>query len=205
MRNAIAVILAALVFAGCAGIVSQPEQQSPLPSSPPTAFLLSQAAVPYTAHYAVSDGKESFTKTVWRSDNRARVDIEIAPGATVSLYFLMGVGYSCSNIGGKTACYEIRAQIEKENLGGIADTPDVTSGTELGSVDIGNTQGECYLLPYTVASKRKVCLTDRRVLAWDEYNVSQSQTHVEYLTSIDYSVDETVFTLPASPQVPPEN
>ena len=85
------------------------------------------------------------------------------------------------------------------------DAPDTSSGEEIGTVDIGNTVGTCYLLPYTVLSKRKICLTDRRVLAWDEYNVSQSTAHVEYLTSIDYSVDESVFNLPASPQAPPQS
>ena len=133
------------------------------------------------------------------------MDMEIAPGSTVSLYFLLGVGYSCANLAGKTACYEIRAPLGNGSLGGVMDAPDTSSGEEIGTVDIGNTVGTCYLLPYTVLSKRKICLTDRRVLAWDEYNVSQSTAHVEYLTSIDYSVDESVFNLPASPQAPPQS
>ena len=200
----IAVALALLLLFGCASLggSNQAQQQ---PASAPTVFSLSPSPFPYTAHYTIDEGTDEITKTVWRKGTLARVDLEVTPGAAISLYFISGKGYSCSVAGGKMECFTISAPSQQSSLGGIFDLPDVSGGTPLGTVAIGNSEGACYLLPYTATSKRKVCLTDRNVLAYDEYNVSAGTTHVEYLTSIYYSADDSAFALPAIPQAAPQN
>lgn len=198
----VAVLCNILLF-GCASDGAGAQQPGNQPPSSAAQFLLPSAPIPYTAHYTVSEGSNSFTKTVWRKGNAARMDLEIVPGSSFSMFFVSGRGYSCSSVTGTPICYEMRAPVLGQGIGGIFDAPDTSSGKELEPVEIGGAVGRCFLFPYTAISKRKMCFTDRNVVAWDEYNATASTTHVEYLDSIAYSAEDSVFTLPATPQVPP--
>jgi len=132
------------------------------------------------------------------------MDLEIAAGTPVSLFFAAGRGYTCTAISGQMVCYEIRTPLPQQPVAGVFDVPDFSSGKEIGPVEIGGGAGRCFLFPYTATSKRKMCFTDRNVVAWDEYNVTGGTTHVEYLTSIAYSAEDSAFALPATPQAPPQ-
>lgn len=189
------------LLSGCAGEAGAQQQGQP-PSSA-AQFLLPFAPVAYTADYQVSDGEDSFTKTVWRKGTSARVDIEIAPGSSFSMFFVQGRGYSCSGVTGAPLCYEILTGAQAEGLEGIFGAPDYSEGKEIGPVEIGGSTGRCFLFPYSGTAKRKMCFTDRNVVAYDEYNATARSTHVEYLESIAYSADDSVFALPAAPQSPP--
>jgi len=203
MRNAILLLAALALMFGCASEGTGAQQPGNQPSSSAAQFLLPSASFPYTAHYTVSEGSGTFTKTVWRKGTSARMDLEIAPGSSFSMFFFGGKGYSCSSVTGTPLCYEIHAGTQQESLSGIFEEPDFSSGKELEPVEIGGTVGRCFLFPYTATSKRKMCFTDRNVVAWDEYNATASTTHTEYLNGITYSAEDSVFVLPATPQAPP--
>ena len=199
MKQYAAILFALALIFGCTS--DEAAQQSENQPSSPAQFLLPSAPFPYTAHYTVSEGSGSFTKTVWRKGTAARMDLEIAPGSLFSMFFVSGRGYSCSSVTGTPLCYEMRSQ--QQGLNTAFDAPDFSSGKEMGSVEIGGAVAGCLLFPYNAPSERKMCFTDRNVIAWDEYNATASTAHVEYLTSITYSAEDSVFALPAEPQAPP--
>lgn len=201
--NAAFLLLAfsALLLSGCASEGQGAEKPAP----PAAQFLLPQAPFPYTAHYTVTEGSESFTKTVWRKGTSARMDLEIAPGSSFSLLFVSGKGYSCSSVTGAPLCYEIRAPLPAQAGNWLFEAPDFSLGKELEPVEIGGEIGRCFLFPYTATSKRKMCFTGRNVVAWDEYNATSGTAHAEYLASIAYTAEDSAFMLPAEPQAPPEN
>lgn len=132
-----------------------------------------------------------------------RIDITDGLGGYFSLYFLGNRAYSCAKIAQTASCFDVsdRSSIRPEE---VLPCQYLEGSKQAEQVDIGGTSGSCYLQPYGIFGKRKICCTDRGVLAYDEYNQTSGKTHVEYLTSISYSAQDSDFLLPAEPQNAPK-
>jgi hypothetical protein len=190
-----ALAVLALLF-GC--VQGERERQADLEAHQP-AFRVPKSQVEYTAHYTVLDSGEESSKAVYRSGDRARVDLRLG-SSEVRLYFLADRAYSCSNTGSGFACFDISAKVGSSPAAlELLDAPSLSGAKQLEDVDIGGTVGRCYLLPYAQLGSRKLCLTDRGVVAYDEYSSATGQKHTEYLTDIFYGVAQGDFDLPASP------
>jgi len=157
----------------------------------------------YTATYSVVDGSSQSQKTVYRAGNRMRMDLS-GGNTTVSIYLLGSEGYSCLRLASGAKCYNVTGALSEAEVRGIVETPDLTSGIEAESVDIGGMQGRCYLFPNGIYGERKMCFTKENITAYDEETRGGNRTRVEYATEISYSVDWNAFVLPAVPETPPQ-
>ena len=168
-----------------------------------SSFSFPQAPVDYTARYVINEGGSEAAKLVSASGNRMRIQLDDGGGGYFSLFFLGKRAYSCANPAGNASCFDIsgRANVKPED---VLPCQHLEGSTPAEKVDIGGTAGNCHVLPYGVFDKRKICCTDRGVLAYDEYNMTNGKAHVEYLTDISYSVNEGDFLLPATPKTAPE-
>ncbi|MCX6770122.1 MAG: hypothetical protein NT051_05630 [Candidatus Micrarchaeota archaeon] len=213
MRTYLAIItvcaLALLFVSGCTG------QNNALPTenasismvSPNNAVktILPRSAVDYTAQYTVYENGVQIGKTFYIMGNNARMDFENGQGLSFSLYVLGGKAYSCSQYTGKGSCYEITSTLAGKPPPGFESYGAPPQGAAtVGTVNIGGTTGRCYLSSFGTFGKRKTCYTDRGALAYDEYNQSVGQAHVEYATSISYGANEKDFELPFEPSPIPE-
>jgi len=196
-------ILPAL-FIGCVG---QKEGAAPaLPAEgtiPASSFSFPQVPVQYAAHYVVNENGAETVKSVWASGNRMRIELSDGGSGYFSLYFLGNRAYSCAAPGQNASCFEVssRVSIKPDE---VLPCQYLEGSEQAEEVDIGGTAGRCYLKPYGVFGKRKICCTERGVLAYDEYNQTGGKTHVEYLTDISYSAKDEDFLLPATPKNAPE-
>jgi len=162
-----------------------------------TNFALPKSGLSYTAHYTIDESGQQSTKTVWRSKDKLKIRYGLGTG-TLELYFVENKAYSCFS-SEKTECFDITS-IAEETMGkALIATPDLSEATPVEDVNIGSTKGKCYTAPFPPASVRKFCLATGGVLAYDEYPIG-NERHIEYATIISYSVDESVFALPATPK-----
>ncbi len=206
LKAATFALLIPLLLFGCAAKPAGKEPNANGTSSFGTgSFALPQSPVAYAATYAIDEGSGMFAqKKVWRKDSRMRIEIAAGGGNSLGLYFVSGKAYSCAKLGGSPSCFEITGGLSSESASQLASVPDFSSAEPAEEVDIGNTKGRCFLFPYKVFEKRKECFTDRGVLAFDQYNVTNGKTHTEYLTSLIYGADDSDFALPAEPQAAPQ-
>ncbi len=167
-------------------------------------FLLPEAAVPYTARYAIVDGSTEMEKDVWRLGRNMRIDVRspISPGA-FSLFFLEGRAYSCTSDAGATSCYDVTGRLSESGVAEFLPEQEPKDGVETDKVDIGGTEGRCYLVLQGIYLEKKLCFTDRGVPAYEQYNQTNGASHVTYLTDISYGADPSAFVLPAQPQIAP--
>jgi len=199
----IAAALACLVIAGCA---QREQATTPLKNASDFGagnFMVPQSGVEYTARYVVNENGAETEKTVWRSERKMRVDYASYGKSVLSMFFLQNKAYSCSAAAAGWQCFDISANIDGKAAENLFSPPDLSGAEAAEEVDIGNTKGKCYLLPSAPFETRKMCLTDRQVVAYDEYNMTKGKQRVEYLTDIYYGVGENDFALPAEPQPPP--
>ncbi|MEM2137493.1 MAG: hypothetical protein QW568_00205 [Candidatus Anstonellaceae archaeon] len=205
MKSALAlsVFLVALLLLGC---TAKPQEASAKEGSGPVgSFFLPQSKADYTAVYAVDEGSGPVaSKKVWRKDSRMRIEISSDSGGSISLYFVSGRAYSCANIGSGYSCYEITSGLEPEAAAQLSGEPDFSSAEAAEEVEIGSTKGYCFFFPYKVFEKRKQCFTEKGVLAFDQYNVTDGRAHTEYLTNLAYVAYDSDFVLPAAPQPVPK-
>ena len=197
------VVLALFLFFGCTGETSSSVISARAPGQN-SHFSLPQSAVSYVATYTVVDGDSQLTKKVFRANDKIRIDVSAPNANSFSLFFLGSSAYSCYNAGGTITCYDISSVLSQTQIDALLPAPDLSGAKEAESVDIGQTTGKCYFVPQDIARKRKMCLTSDGILAYDSYNDTQTTTHVEYLTSLTYSVDDSNFLLPSSPQAIPQ-
>lgn len=168
-----------------------------------SSFSFPRTPVDYTARYVINEGGSEAAKLVFASGNRMRIQLDDGGSGYFALFFLGKNAYSCANPAGNASCFDIsgRAQVKPED---VLPCQHLEGSTPAEKVDIGSTVGNCHVLPYGVFSTRKICCTDRGVLAYDEYNLTNGKAHVEYLTGISYSVNEEDFLLPATPKNAPD-
>jgi hypothetical protein len=122
----------------------------------------------------------------------------------LGFYFLENRAYSCRGSGQDAICFDISRSLSQKEADAFFSPPDLSGAKEAEEVAIGDTKGRCYSMPALQFETRKVCLTDRGVLAYDEYNATGKGTKVEYLTDLAYFVNPSDFDLPAEPGLPPE-
>jgi hypothetical protein len=201
-RFSLLYILAAALLAGClanqAG--AKPAAQQASQQGSPVSFP--QVPVAYSATYVVNEGGAEATKMVWASGNNMRIEIADANGGFFSLYFLGNRTYSCGRAGQGASCFDVSGR-SPAGLGSLLPCQNLEDAKDAESVDIGGTRGKCHIVPYGVFSKRKICCTDMGVLAYDEYNLTNGKTHVEYLSEIEYAASDSDFALPAEPAAAP--
>ena len=163
-------LVALLLVAGCA----EPQGSGGKGAAPPSAVGQTEQeaqriALPpspqYTASYAINDGSAELSKTVWRKPDALRMQYSASGKVFMDLFFLSGKAYSCSSWKGNPECFEVSSQ--GGEMGRLFEAPDFSSSEPDEEVDIGGTKGVCYLFPYTVGTKRKMCFTDRGVVAYD--------------------------------------
>ncbi|MCX8174869.1 MAG: hypothetical protein N3E51_01550 [Candidatus Micrarchaeota archaeon] len=191
-------LIAILAFAfGC---VAQQPQTAPQAKQEvqESSFSVPPSPLKYTATYEVIDDGAESQKRVFRMDRMMRVDIGVGQ-SSVSAYLLGNRAYSCSESGGKAACFDITSRVQNGQLDWLFEIPSLSDAVEVEGVRIGSGEGRCYLFFYPPQMTRMLCLTDRGVIAYDEYNVSSRQKHVEYLVEIAYEAHPSDFELPASP------
>lgn len=202
MRGAVfacAFFIAACLLLGCAS--------DGKPSRPPASaqainasFALPESPVAYTAKYIVNENGQESAKTVYRMGKSMRMDI----GGAVSLFFVSGKVYSCPRIANDDRCFDITGNFDRQGLAPEFESlPKNAVPSE--SVDIGGTPGKCYAVPISTYASRKLCYTDRNVLAYDELRTGANSTRVEYATSINYGASAADFALPYQSALPPEN
>lgn len=203
-RFAFAAFLAlALILAGCAAKENGEGAKAAEPASYGKGFTLPQTPVEYTATYTVDEEGAQTQKKVWRSGSRMRIALLSGGGSSLGMYFVNGRAYSCADVGSGMSCFEITGRVDAQAAAQLAVQPDFSSAEPAEEVDIGGTKGKCYLFPYKVFEKRKMCFTDRGVLAFDQYNVTSGRVRTEYLTELKYGVDARDFELPATPRAAP--
>ncbi|HIH30673.1 TPA: hypothetical protein HA243_04690 [Candidatus Micrarchaeota archaeon] len=200
---ALAVFSLFLLVAGCTGEKPQNPPAMNGTQAAPNLFSFPGSPVEFSATYKVSEAGAEAVKKVWASGNRMRIDVSDGGEGLFSLYFLGNSAYSCTRVAGNASCFDVSGRAGSIPSG-IFPCQDLSGAAFEGEVGIGNTLGRCYSIPYGVFSKRKICCTDRGVLAYDEYNVTSGNTHVEYLTDIYYSASDSDFLLPAEPMAAPE-
>lgn len=199
----IAACIALIAVAGCAQReLAAPPQKNTSSIGAGGNFLVPQSGIDYTARYVVSENGAESEKTVWRSGRKMRVDYAAYGKGVLSLFFLQNRAYSCSIATDGWQCFDISANLDGASES-LLSPPDISGAEAVEEVDIGNTKGKCYLLPSAPYETRKMCFTDRQVVAYDEYNMTKGKQRVEYLTDIYYGVGENDFELPAEPQSPP--
>lgn len=207
MKSLLAAAAVMLVLAGCAINGDQNTDDRAkngyLPSGPGS-FLVPQSGIDYAASYTVYDNGQETIKRVWRSGRRMRVDFEGSGGGGLSLFFLENRAYSCSMPPAEARCFEFSSRVGASEAGQYFTAPDLSVATEAEMVNIGGTQGRCYLFPSAPFQARKMCFTDKSVLAYDEQNSTAGKRHVEYLTDIAYAVSDSDFSLPAKPSPLPD-
>jgi len=199
----IAAAIAFLVIAGCAQREPSAAPQKNASGFAPGNFMVPQSGVEYTARYVVNENGAESGKTVWRSGRKMRVDYSSYGKSVLGLFFLQDRAYSCSFATTGWQCFDISANIDGTAAERLFSEPELSGAQALEDVDIGNTRGKCYLLPSAPFETRKMCFTDRQVVAYDEYNMTKGKQRVEYLTDIYYGAGETDFALPAEPQATP--
>jgi len=160
------------------------------------------ASIDYTATYSITEDGGEISETVWRKNDAMRMQYATSGKVFMDLFFISGHAYSCTGWKAQPECFDISG-----NAGGqmkdLFAEPDFSSAEPSEEVDIGSTKGKCYVFPYTVQSTRKMCFTDRGVVAYDEYIVAGGKPRVEYLTGITYSANDSSFLLPAAPVAAP--
>lgn len=206
MRKFLAACLAAVFIMLLFGCTSQKEsgvqKVNDLPSA--ATFSLPESPIEYTGHYVVDEGGSQLEKTIWRSGKNARIGIGPQGSGRLDFFFVANKAYTCANTGSKELCFDVTETIGNQKASELFPQPDMNAAEDAGEVDIGSTKGRCYFFPHTPFEKRKMCFTDRNVLAFDQYNTASGKVHTEYLTSLTYSVGLENFALPAPPQAAPE-
>ncbi len=204
MDKALALLALAFAIALLMGCTSgQTENPPPQVSQPQAAGPeFPRVPVEYAATYEVNEGGAKVTKRVWASGNRMRMEIADGSGGLFGLFFLGSRAYSCAAPSGNASCFDVSGRVSVK-LAEALPCQNLSGASDAGPVDIGGTQGKCYTLPYGVFAMRKICCTDRGVLAYDEYNTTSGKSHVEYLTDIAYSAKDSDFLLPAEPRAAP--
>jgi hypothetical protein len=197
-----AVALAVLFLAGCAA--KSQEQPASESGSQQGSIILPQSKVDYAATYAVDEGSGPIaSKKVWRASDRMKIEISSGAGGSISLYFVSGRAYSCANVGDGYSCYEITGGLGPKAAAQLSGEPDFSSAEAAEEVEIGSTKAYCFFFPHKVFEKRKQCFTDKGVLAFDQYNVTNGNAHTEYLTNLAYGTYDSDFVLPAEPKPVP--
>ncbi|MCX8195108.1 MAG: hypothetical protein N3G22_03325 [Candidatus Micrarchaeota archaeon] len=191
-RVSLFALAAILLLAGCGA--RQEIQSAGQPPAYSSSFLFPESPAEYTAIYAVNEGGVEVEKKVVAAGRNMKVVI-----SGLAVYFLSDRAYSCSEITGKVKCFEITSSAAGMKPDEVYLCKNIQGAEEVERVDIGGTEGRCYLLPMapTPAKYRKICCTDRNVLAYDEYVLADGTTRVEYLKEIAYEVDYREFLLPA--------
>lgn len=200
---AIAIIPLLLLF-GCAGekSIQAPNASNAIPQG--GNFSLPQSSIAYVAEYVVDDNGAQVGKTIYRSGEDLRIDISPGAGSAFSLFFIGSSAYSCYNASAGASCYDISSTLSQDQVNELMPQFDMTDAQDAGNVNIGGTTGKCYNIPYDLYTQQKVCFTDTGILAYDSYNATRADTHVEYLTSLAYAAPDSDFALPASPQPMPQ-
>jgi len=199
MRNATAIAISCLLLllAGCAEAPPRSSAAGQIAQKHHISFPKSPVA--YTALYTLNENGGEAQKRVVADGDKMKIQL-----GSIAIYFLSDRAYSCSYVGGNASCFDITAKAEGMKLDEVYPCQHLEGAREAEPVDIGGTAGRCYLLPYGVAGSRKICCTDRGVLAYDQYNLTSKSMHTEYLTEISYEADYREFLLPAEPAVAPE-
>ena len=199
MENGIAFALVAaialLLAFGCAGLDlgAALDETPPAPkASGSEVFSLPQSPVSYTVHYRVTEGAAQSEKTVYRTEDKMRVDVGADGQVQLSLYFAGGKIYSCPRLV-KGSCIDVTANLPR-SASALFSHGAMPSGAKYDSeTDIGGTVGKCYVAPYNLYGTRKVCYTDQGVVAYDEYPINEKTMHVEYATQIHYGAGVSDF------------
>ncbi len=166
-------------------------------------FMVPQSSLDYSARYIINDNGVETVKEVWRSGQKMRLQFSSGQEGGLGFYFLGNRAYSCRGAGPDALCFDISAGLSKKDAEIFFAPPDLSGAKEAEEVAIGNTKGRCYIMPTLQFETRKVCLTDRGVVAYDEQNATGKGIKVEYLTDIAYFVGEADFELPAEPRLSP--
>ncbi|VVC01546.1 Uncharacterised protein [uncultured archaeon] len=204
MKLLMAALIALLLLCGCTGSGAQAAAGAGAQQPAHGSFVVPASGIDYSAQYVVYEGSTQVAKRVFRSGDRMRADVYSQGGNTFSIYLSGSFAYSCYSAGGPYECYDISAKLSQEQVDGMVAQPSLSGAKEAEDVDIGGTTGKCYAVPYDVYRQRKLCFTDRGVLAYDEYNATKESPHIEYLSSISYAASDSDFQLPASPQALPQ-
>jgi len=158
-------------------------------------MALKQAQAPYVAQYRVLRDGGEVEKTVYRMGDSMRMDIGGGIGK-VSIYFIGGRVYSCADSGHGGKCFDATAEMAGASQQFLFQDGPPSDAQFEKKVDIGGTQGDCYLLQNGMAGQRRLCYARGGVLAYDEYNESRNSTYSEYAVRISYYATEADFALP---------
>lgn len=204
MMAALALVLALALLYGCAGggqgLEGEPAGEGALPVD---GLLLKNAAAPYVAQYRVADASGETEKSVYRMGQKMRVDVGSGLYGKVSLYLVNGRAYSCTDSGQGGRCFDITDKMaDAEPQLGFQDGPPNEAVFER-KVEIGGTEGDCYLLQSGIMGQRRLCYAAGGVLAYDELNSSENSTRTEYAVRISYAAKESDFALPYPVFTPP--
>ena len=201
-KLAFAILLAGaiLLFSGCVQNSAAPTNGAGDGAS----FVLPPTDVSYHARYTVEEGGP-MSKEVWRVNGSMRMDMSVQGMRALSFYFIGNRAYSCSFVSQPTACYDITSSLSQGDASRLVpDVSDVEGATQVESVKMGSTKGDCYDVSMGALGGRKLCFAPQGVMAFDSYNVSKGVVHTEYLTDLEYygqgeTPPEGTFALPAAP------
>lgn len=185
-------ILAFLLLLGCVDIQNNETQNRLDGASSSQFFFLPESKINYTAHYVIyEDGKERY-ETVWREGKRMKVEAftDAEKKHSILFYFLENQVFFCIK-NEKEECNDITNFFESNRILSAYDI-NLTGAVEVEKVPIGNTEGQCYLLPSSsFFEERKICLTDLGVLAYDELSYAGRKKYVRYLVELSYFIEGT--------------
>ncbi|MCX8198367.1 MAG: hypothetical protein N3F07_04245 [Candidatus Micrarchaeota archaeon] len=203
----LAALLCAILLSGCAQ--DKPKEAFAAEASPEgfgsqgRQKIELAESIDYTAKYSISDGSGEISKTVWRKGKDARIQYAADGRIFADVLILSGTAYSCTTWKENPECMVVDAQNQWISQGAFPQ-PDFSLAEPDEEVEIGATKGACFLFPYTVNAKRKMCFDQFGILAYDEYPLPSGKKHVEYLVWLRHSADSSELELPAKPKPMPK-